>query len=48
LVANAGDAPSNVIERSMIVDGDLWTLSPSGILVSNQATLAHDAWIGFG
>jgi hypothetical protein len=30
------------------VDNALWTVSPSGIRVSDQATLAQRAWIDFG
>ena len=36
------------IVRSFIVDGNLWTLSGGGVLVSNQSSLAHEAWIPFG
>jgi hypothetical protein len=36
------------IQRSMLVDGALWTLSSSGLQVSNPANLARQAWIPFG
>jgi hypothetical protein len=36
------------IQRSLIVDGALWTVSGSGVQVSNQATLARIAWVPFG
>ena len=39
---------SSAIERSMIVDGSLWTFSQSGIRVSGLADLAQLAWIPFG
>jgi uncharacterized secreted protein with C-terminal beta-propeller domain len=39
---------SNNIDRSLIVDNALWTLSSSGIRVSDQATLHQLAWIDFG
>jgi uncharacterized secreted protein with C-terminal beta-propeller domain len=44
-VSNPGDDVSGNIERSMIVDGDLWTFSPSGVRVSAQSNLAEIAWI---
>jgi uncharacterized secreted protein with C-terminal beta-propeller domain len=48
-VANqASGQLSTAIERSLIVDNALWTVSPSGIRVSDQATLAQRAWIDFG
>jgi len=48
LVANnTTSAGSGVIQRSMIVDGALWTFSDSGIRVSDQRTLAQHAWISF-
>ncbi|MGI8666688.1 MAG: beta-propeller domain-containing protein, partial [Jatrophihabitans sp.] len=36
------------IQRSVLVDGALWTVSGSGVLVSSPATLARQAWIPFG
>ena len=35
------------IQRSMIVGGALWTLSSSGVQVSDPGTLARAAWIPF-
>ncbi|MCW2522905.1 MAG: hypothetical protein JWO63_1240, partial [Frankiales bacterium] len=35
------------IQRSLIVDGALWTLSGSGIQVTNPTTLARQAWLPF-
>jgi len=35
------------IQRSMLVDGALWTVSSSGVQVSNPADLARQAWIPF-
>ena len=32
----------------MIVDNALWTLSSSGIRISDASTLAEQAWIDFG
>lgn len=36
------------IQRSVIVDGALWTLSSSGIQISDPASLSRRAWIPFG
>ena len=36
------------IQRSLIVDGALWTLSASGVAVSDPDTLARTSWIAFG
>ena len=36
------------IQRSLIVDGVLWTVSGSGVQVSNPVTLARQDWIPFG
>jgi hypothetical protein len=36
------------IQRSFIVDGALWTVSGSGVLVSTQNSLSRVAWIPFG
>ena len=46
-VKNPGNDQSGQIERSMIVDGNLWTFSPSGVRVSSQAFLDQLAWIPF-
>ncbi len=35
------------IQRSMLVDGKLWTLSGSGLQVVDPASLARQAWIPF-
>ena len=35
------------IQRSLIVNGDLWTVSGGGVLVSTQSSLAQIAWIPF-
>jgi hypothetical protein len=35
------------IQRSMLVDGNLWTLSGSGLQVVDPASLARLAWIAF-
>lgn len=36
------------VQRSLIVDGALWTLSASGVAVSDPGTLARASWIAFG
>jgi uncharacterized secreted protein with C-terminal beta-propeller domain len=36
------------IQRSLIVDGELWTVSGSGVQVSDPASLSRQAWIPFG
>ncbi|HEX4728985.1 MAG TPA: hypothetical protein VH298_14370, partial [Jatrophihabitans sp.] len=35
------------IQRSLFATGSLWTVSSSGIQVSNPTTLARQAWIPF-
>ncbi|MEO6886418.1 MAG: beta-propeller domain-containing protein, partial [Jatrophihabitantaceae bacterium] len=35
------------IQRSLVVDGALWTVSGSGVQVSDQATLKRQAWVPF-
>jgi uncharacterized secreted protein with C-terminal beta-propeller domain len=45
---NPGDEQTGQIERSMIVDGNLWTFSPSGVRISSQVNLDQLAWIPFG
>jgi len=35
------------IQRSMLVDGALWTVSSSGVQLTNPANLARQAWIPF-
>jgi uncharacterized secreted protein with C-terminal beta-propeller domain len=46
-VTNPGDELGGAIERSMIVNGDLWTFSPSGVQVTAQSSLARISWIPF-
>lgn len=49
-VSNSGGSANpqaSAIERSMIVNGDLWTLSQTGIRVSSPASLDTLAWIPF-
>ena len=49
-VSNPGGSANpqaSAIERIMIVNGNLWTFSQSGIRVSSQASLAKLAWIPF-
>lgn len=49
-VANPGGSANpqaSAIQRSMIVNGNLWTFSQTGIRVSSQASLAKLAWIPF-
>lgn len=36
------------IQRSLIVDGALWTVSGSGVQVSDPSTLTRQSWISFG
>jgi uncharacterized secreted protein with C-terminal beta-propeller domain len=36
------------IQRSLVVNGVLWTVSGSGVQLSNPSTLARQAWIPFG
>jgi uncharacterized secreted protein with C-terminal beta-propeller domain len=48
LVGNGGNPDVSQIQRSMIVDGALWTFSTSGIRVSDQHSLAQQTWISFG
>ena len=36
------------IQRSMLIDGALWTVSVSGVQVSNPSSLGRLAWIPFG
>ncbi|WP_405088608.1 beta-propeller domain-containing protein [Microbispora sp. NBC_01389] len=46
--AKKGFAPdSQGIRRSLVIGGDLWTLSGAGLKVSDAATLADRAWIPF-
>ena len=51
LLANPGAKgpydSSAAILRSMIVDGDLWTLSSNGMQVSDASSLARQAWVSF-
>ncbi|WP_375474763.1 beta-propeller domain-containing protein [uncultured Jatrophihabitans sp.] len=50
-VSNPGGSANNQssgIERNLIVDGNLWTFSSSGVRVSRQTNLAQLAWIPFG
>jgi uncharacterized secreted protein with C-terminal beta-propeller domain len=35
------------IERTMMIDGSIWTMSSSGLAVSNPSTLSRQAWIPF-
>ncbi|SDJ02774.1 Beta propeller domain-containing protein [Frankineae bacterium MT45] len=35
------------IQRSLIANGDLWTVSGGGVQITNPATLARTAWIPF-
>jgi hypothetical protein len=35
------------IERSLVIAGDIWTLSGAGLRVSDQTSLARQAWIPF-
>jgi hypothetical protein len=35
------------IQRSLIVNSTLWTVSGSGVQVSDPATLSRQAWIPF-
>jgi len=35
------------IQRSLLVHGNLWTLSGSGVRVSDPSTLAQQSWIAF-
>ncbi|HJQ42822.1 MAG TPA: beta-propeller domain-containing protein, partial [Jatrophihabitantaceae bacterium] len=42
-VANQAGA----VQRSLIVDGQLWTVSEQGIRVSEELTLLQKAWIAF-
>jgi uncharacterized secreted protein with C-terminal beta-propeller domain len=43
---NSGDA-GGAIQRSMVVDGDLWTFSAGGVRVSAQSDLHQLSWIPF-
>lgn len=36
------------IQRSLLVDGKLWTLSGGGVQVVDPTTLAKQAWVPFG
>jgi len=36
------------IRRSLVIDGTLYTVSDAGILASDLATLANEAWLPFG
>ena len=38
---------AGAIERTFVVDGALWTLAPSGVLVSDLSTLHRQAWVPF-
>ncbi|MDT4945454.1 MAG: hypothetical protein QOH14_2187 [Pseudonocardiales bacterium] len=39
--------PGPGIERSLVIAGDIWTLSDAGLRVSDQTSLARQAWIPF-
>ncbi|MEU8278855.1 beta-propeller domain-containing protein [Microbispora bryophytorum] len=46
--ARSGFAPADQgIRRSLVIGADLWTVSGSGLKVSDAATLADRAWIPF-
>ena len=36
------------IQRSVLVDGSLWTISGAGVQVSSATSLAREAWVPFG
>jgi hypothetical protein len=43
----ATSSADGTIQRALIVDGTLWTLSSSGVQVSGQESLDRQAWIPF-
>ena len=48
VVRSPADSNGNgAIERTFVVDGALWTLAPSGVLVSDLTTLHRQAWVPF-
>jgi len=44
---SADDGNPAMIRRSLFVDGTLWTVSPRGLLASDAATTAQQAWVPF-
>jgi uncharacterized secreted protein with C-terminal beta-propeller domain len=52
LIHNPGsssiDGADGGIERTLVIGGDIWTLSAAGLQASDLHTLARQAWIAFG
>jgi hypothetical protein len=36
------------IQRSLVIGGTLWTVSPAGLMASDLGTLQQEAWVTFG